>query len=72
MFPVIDKSVSCKIRAVISFIHAKFMTAAEIRCELYATVYGQNVIDETPEDTKWSVGHLEYVMVFNKTITNKL
>jgi hypothetical protein len=42
---VIDNSASCEIRAVIHFIHAKNMSAAEIHCELCA-VYVQNIMTE--------------------------
>jgi hypothetical protein len=43
--PVIDNPTSCEIRAVIRFLHAKCMSAAEIHRELCA-VYGQNVMSE--------------------------
>jgi hypothetical protein len=43
--PAIGNPVSCEIRAVIHFLHAKIMTAAETHCELYM-VYGQNVTSE--------------------------
>jgi hypothetical protein len=46
MCPAIDNPASCKICAVIHFLHAKNMNAAEIHCELRAAVYGQNVISE--------------------------
>jgi hypothetical protein len=42
MFPAIDNPASCEIRAVIRFIHAKNMSAAETPCGLCA-VCGQNV-----------------------------
>jgi hypothetical protein len=45
MCPVIDKPVSCEIRAFIRFFHAKSMGAAQIHRELCA-VYGQNVMNE--------------------------
>jgi hypothetical protein len=45
MCPAVDDPSSCEIRAVISFIHAKNMRAAEIHRELCA-VYGQNVMGE--------------------------
>jgi hypothetical protein len=41
-----DNPTSCKIRAVILFLHSKNMSNAEIHCELCATVYGQNVMCE--------------------------
>jgi transposase len=44
--PAVDNPASCKIRAVIRFILAKNMNTAEIRCELCAAVYGQNVMSE--------------------------
>jgi hypothetical protein len=44
MCSAIDNPASCEIRAVIHFLHAKNVTAAEIHCELGA-VYGQNVIN---------------------------
>jgi hypothetical protein len=34
MCPVIDNPAGCEIRALIRFLHAKNMTAAEIHCEL--------------------------------------
>jgi hypothetical protein len=43
--PAIDNPVSCEIHAVIRFLHAKSMSAAEIRREL-CTVYGQNIMNE--------------------------
>jgi hypothetical protein len=43
MCPVIDNPICCEICAVIHFLHAKNMSAAEIHCELCAAVYGQNV-----------------------------
>jgi hypothetical protein len=45
MCPVIDNPTSCKIYAVIGFLHAKNMSAAEIHHELCA-VCGQNVMSE--------------------------
>jgi hypothetical protein len=45
MCPVIDNPASCKIHAVIHFLQAKNMSAAEIHLELCA-VYGQNVTSE--------------------------
>jgi hypothetical protein len=45
MCPAIDNHASCKIPAVIRFLHAKNMSAAEMYDELYA-VYGQNVMSE--------------------------
>jgi hypothetical protein len=42
----IDNPASCEIRAVILFIHAKYMNVAEINNELCAAVYGQNVMNE--------------------------
>jgi hypothetical protein len=41
----IDNPTSCEIRAVIRFLHAKNMSAAEIHCELCA-IYGQYVMSE--------------------------
>jgi hypothetical protein len=46
MCPAIDNPASCKIRAVICFLHAKNMRAAEIHRELCLSVYGQNVVSE--------------------------
>jgi hypothetical protein len=43
MCHAIDNPASCKILAVIHFLHAKNMSAAGIHCELCAAVYGQNV-----------------------------
>jgi hypothetical protein len=45
MCPVIDNHTSCKIHAVIRFLHAKNMSAAKIHHEL-CTVYGQNVMSK--------------------------
>jgi hypothetical protein len=41
----IDNPISCKIHAVVHFLHTKSMIAAEIHCEL-CMVYSQNVISE--------------------------
>jgi hypothetical protein len=38
MCPAIDNPTSCEIRAVIPFLHAKDMSAAEIHLELYTAV----------------------------------
>jgi hypothetical protein len=46
MCPVIDNPASCEIRSLIHFLHPKNMSAAEIHRELWATVYGQNVMSE--------------------------
>jgi hypothetical protein len=45
MCPVIGNHASCEIRAVVSILHAKNVSAVEIRCEL-CVVYGQNVMSE--------------------------
>jgi hypothetical protein len=45
MCPAIDTPTSCEIHAVIRFLHAKNMSAAEIHHKL-CTVYGQNVMSE--------------------------
>jgi transposase len=45
MCPAIDNPASCKIRAVIRFLHTKNMSAAEIHRELCA-VSSQNVMSE--------------------------
>jgi hypothetical protein len=45
MCPATGNPASCKIRAVIRFINAKNVSAAEIHSELCA-VYGQNVMSE--------------------------
>jgi hypothetical protein len=45
MYPAIDNPASCKIHAVIRFLHAKNMSAEEIHREL-CVVYSQNVINE--------------------------
>jgi hypothetical protein len=44
--PAIDNPGSCEIHAVICFLHAKNMSAAEIHCELCTVVYDQNVMNE--------------------------
>jgi hypothetical protein len=41
---VIDNPASCEISAVICFLHAKNVSAAEIRRKLCAAVYGPNVL----------------------------
>jgi hypothetical protein len=43
---VIDNPASSKIRAVIHFLQAKNVSAAEIHRELRMAVYGQNVMSE--------------------------
>jgi hypothetical protein len=45
MCPVTVNPAGCKICAVICFLHAKNMSAAEIHCELHV-VYRQNVMSE--------------------------
>jgi hypothetical protein len=45
MCPVIDDPNSCRIHAVISFLHAKNMSDTEIHQEL-CVVYGRNVMSE--------------------------
>jgi transposase len=45
MCPATDNPTSCKIRAVIHFLHAKNMSAAEINREL-CMLYGQKVMSE--------------------------
>jgi transposase len=45
MCPAIDNPASCEIGAVIRFLHAKNMSAAEIHLEL-CVVYGQHVVSE--------------------------
>jgi hypothetical protein len=45
MGPAIDNPISCEIRAIILFLHAKIMSTLEIHREL-CTVYGQNVMSE--------------------------
>jgi hypothetical protein len=63
MCPVIDNPTSCEIRTIISFLHAKSMSATEIHNELYA-VYCQNV---TSEGTvrQWCKGKGKVVPVLN-------
>jgi hypothetical protein len=46
MCPAIDNPASCEIRAVIRFLRAKNISAAEIRRKLCAVIYGQNVMSE--------------------------
>jgi hypothetical protein len=46
MCPATDNQASSEILAVIRFLHAKNMTAAEIHRELCAAAYGQNVMSE--------------------------
>jgi hypothetical protein len=45
MCPATDNPTSRKISAVICFLHAKNMSAAEIHCEL-CVVYSQNVMSK--------------------------
>jgi hypothetical protein len=45
MCPTIDNPTSCKAGAVIHFLYAKNISAAEIHCEL-CTIYGQNIMSE--------------------------
>jgi hypothetical protein len=45
MYPAISNPAICEIHAVIHFLHAKNMSAAEIHRELYA-VCSQNVMNE--------------------------
>jgi hypothetical protein len=45
MCPEINNPASCKFHAVIHFLHAKNMNAAEIHHQL-CVVYGQNVMSE--------------------------
>jgi hypothetical protein len=45
MCPAIDNPASCETRAVIHFLHAKNMSAVEIRRELLG-VYGPNVMSD--------------------------
>jgi hypothetical protein len=44
LYPAIDNLVSCEIRVVIHFLHAKITSAEEIHRELCAAMYGQNVL----------------------------
>jgi hypothetical protein len=46
MCPAIDNPACCEISAVIRFLHAKNVCAAEIHRELCAAVYSQNVMSE--------------------------
>jgi transposase len=46
MCPAIDNPTSCKIIAVICFLHKKNTSAAEIHCELCVVVYDQNVMSK--------------------------
>jgi hypothetical protein len=46
MCPATDNHALCEIPAVIRFLHAKNMSAAEIHFELCAAVCGQNVMSE--------------------------
>jgi hypothetical protein len=45
MYPTIDDPASCEIHAIIRFLHAKDMSAAEIYFKL-CVVYGQSVMSE--------------------------
>jgi hypothetical protein len=44
--PAIHNPISCEIRPIIRFLHANKMSAVKIHRELWATVYGQNVMNE--------------------------
>jgi hypothetical protein len=46
MCPTIDNTISCKIRAVICFFHARDMSAVNIHIELCVVVYSQYVMSE--------------------------
>jgi hypothetical protein len=46
MCSAIDNPASCEIHAVICFLHAKNMNAAEVHCELCPAVYRQNGMSE--------------------------
>jgi hypothetical protein len=46
MCPAIDNPTSCEILAIIRFLQAKNLNAAQIHRELCAVVYGQNVMSE--------------------------
>jgi hypothetical protein len=45
MCPAIDNPTSCEISAVIHVLHAKIMSASEIRCEL-CVAYGRNIMSK--------------------------
>jgi hypothetical protein len=49
MCSAVDNPTSCKIHALICFLHAKNMSAAEIHRELRVAVYNQNVMSEGRE-----------------------
>jgi hypothetical protein len=46
MFPAIDNPASCAVRAVVRFLHAKNINAAEIHHVLCPAVYGLHVMSE--------------------------
>jgi hypothetical protein len=46
MCPAIDNPTNCEISPVIRFLHAKKMGAVKIHRELWAAVYGQNIMSE--------------------------
>jgi hypothetical protein len=46
MCPAIGNPANCVIRAVIRFLHAKIMSAAEIHRELCAAIYFQHAMSE--------------------------
>jgi hypothetical protein len=48
--PAIDIPASCEIRAIIRFVYARNMSAANIHHELWAMVYSQNVMNEELSD----------------------
>jgi hypothetical protein len=52
MCPAIDNPASCKICAVICFLHAKIMSAVEIHHQLRMDIYKQNVMS-TGTVTQW-------------------
>jgi hypothetical protein len=53
MCPAIDNPAGCEICAVIHFRHAKIMSTAEIHPELWAAVYGQNVLSGEGTVKQW-------------------
>jgi hypothetical protein len=55
MCPVIDNPTSCKSWAIICFLLAKNMSAAEIHCELCVAVYSQNVMSEETKTIVYNV-----------------
>jgi hypothetical protein len=63
----IENPASCELHAVIHFLHAKNMSAAEINRELCPVVYGQNVLDEGTQDIRAECSKMGEQMITMKS-----